>query len=115
MGRPVRHVLEGEDRNGALRGFSLFASYEDGETGAPFVSEYETYLRSLRLGPPTQPDPVEEPRPRFTKRTGIRAGGRLSWRGLNLSGAWLWMEADSLRPLGLALDPDGISSPGGDR
>ena len=98
-----------------LRGFSLFASYEDGETGAPFVSEYETYLRSLRLGPPTQPDPVEEPRPRFTKRTGIRAGGRLSWRGLNLSGAWLWMEADSLRPLGLALDPDGISSPGGDR
>ena len=98
-----------------LRGFSLFASYEDGETGAPFVSEYEAYLRSLRLGPPTQPDPTEEPRPRFTNRTGIRAGGRLSWRGLNLSGAWLWMEADSLRPLGLALDPDGISSPGGDR
>ena len=98
-----------------FRGFSLFASYEDGETGAPFVSEYETYLRSLRLGPPTQPDPTEEPRPRFTNRTGIRAGGRLSWRGLNLSGAWLWMEADSLRPLGLALDPDGISSPGGDR
>jgi hypothetical protein len=98
-----------------LRGFSLFASYEDGETGAPFVSEYEAYLRSLRLGPPTQPGPIEEPRPRFTNRTGIRAGGRLSWRGLNLSGAWLWMEADSLRPLGLALDPDGISSPGGDR
>ena len=98
-----------------LRGFSLFASYEDGETGAPFVSEYEAYLRSLRLGPPLQPDPIEKPRPRFTNRTGVRAGGRLSWRGLNLSGAWLSMEVDSLRPLGLALDPDGISSPGGDR
>jgi len=98
-----------------LWGFSLFASYEDGETGAPFVGEYEAYLRSLRLGPPAQPDPIEEPLPRFTNRTGIRAGGRLSWRGLNLSGAWLSMEADSLRPLGLALDPDGISSPGGDR
>ncbi len=98
-----------------LWGFSLFASYEDGETGAPFVGGYEAYLRSLRLGPPAQPDPIEEPRPRFTNRTGIRAGGRLSWRGLNLSGAWLSMEADSLRPLGLALDPDGISSPGGDR
>ena len=98
-----------------VRGFSLFASYEEGETGAPFVSEYETYLRSLRLGPPLQPDPIEKPRPRFTNRTGIRAGSRLSWRGLNLSGAWLSMEADSLRPLGLALDPDGISSPGGDR
>ena len=96
-------------------GFSLFASYEDGETGAPFVSEYEAYLRSLRLGPPLQPDPVERPRPRFTNRTGIRAGGRLSWRGIYLSGAWLSMEADSIRPLGLVLDPGGISSPGGDR
>ena len=98
-----------------LGGFSLFASYEDGETGAPFVSEYEAYLRSLRLGPPVQAAPIEKPRRRFTKRTGIRAGGRLSWRGLHLSGAWLSMEADSIRPLGLALDPDGISSPGGDR
>ena len=98
-----------------LWGFSLFGSYEDGETGAPFVSEYETYLRSLRLGPPVPAAPIEKPRPRFTKRTGIRAGGRLSWRGLNLSGAWLSMEVDSLRPLGLALDPDGIPSPGGDR
>ena len=98
-----------------LLGFSLFASYEDGETGAPFVSEYEAYLRSLRVAPPLQLDPIEKPRPRFTNRTGIRAGGRLSWRGLNLSGAWLSMEADSLRPLGLTLDPDGISSPGGER
>ena len=98
-----------------LGGFSLFASYEHGETGAPFVSEYEAYLRSLRLGPPVPAAPIEKPRPRFTERTGIRAGGRLSWRGLNLSGAWLSMEADSLRPLGLALDPDGIPSPGGDR
>ena len=98
-----------------LIGFSLFASYEDGATGAPFVSEYEGYLRSLRPGPPAQPGPIEEPRPRFTNRTGIRAGASLSWRGLNLSGAWLSMETDSLRPLGLALDPDGISSPGGDR
>ena len=98
-----------------LWGFSLFASYEDGEAGAPFVSEYEAYLRSLRLGPPLQPDPVERPRPRFTNRTGIRAGGSFSWRGIHLSGAGLYMEADSIRPLGLILDPDGITSPGGDR
>ena len=98
---------------GSLKGVSVFATYEDGETGAPFVSEYEAYLRSMRLGPPLQPEPTEKPRPRFTKRTGIRAGGRFSWRGLNLSGAWLSMEVDSLRPLGLALDPGGVSSPGG--
>ena len=98
-----------------LRGFSLFAAYEDGETGAPYVSEYEAYLRSLRLGPPQPPPPVERPSPRFTKRTGVRAGGTFSWRGFNFSGAWLSLEADSLRPLGLALDPDGISVAGGDR
>ena len=98
-----------------LLGLSLFASYEDGRTGAPFVSEYEAYLRSLRLGPPLQPEPVAKPRPRFTSRTGIRAGGRLSWRGLHFSGAWLSLEADVLRPLGFALDPDGISVSGGDR
>jgi hypothetical protein len=98
-----------------LRGFSLFAAYEDGEMGVPFASEYEAYLRSLRLGPPLQPAPIEKPRPRFTKRTGIRAGGTFSWRGFNLSGAWLSLEADSLRPLGLALDPDGVSLAGGDR
>jgi len=98
-----------------FRGFSLFAAYEDGEVGAPFVSEYEAYLRSLRLGPPLQPAPIVKPRPRFTKRTGIRAGGTFSWRGFNLSGAWLSLEADSLRPLGLALDPDGVSLAGGDR
>ena len=98
-----------------VRGFSLFAAYEDGRTGAPYVSEYEAYLRSLRLGPPVAANPTEEPRPRFTERTGIRAGGSFSWRGFDVSGAWLSVKADSLRPLGLALDPDGITLEGGDR
>jgi hypothetical protein len=98
-----------------VRGFSLFASYENGKVGAPFVAEYEAYLRSLRLGPPQQPVPIEKPRPRFSKRTGIRAGGRVSWRDFDLSGAWLSLDADSLRPLGLVLDPDGVSSVGGQR
>ena len=58
---------------------------------------------------------MEKPRPRFTDRMGIRAGGSFSWRGIHVSGAWLSMEADSLRPLGIALDPDGIALPGGKR
>lgn len=98
-----------------LRGFSLFAAYEVGETGAPFVSEYEEYLRSLRPGPPVAATPIAKPRPRFTDRTGIRAGGSFSWRGFNVAGAWLSVKADSLRPLGLALDPGGVSLEGGDR
>ena len=99
----------------SVRGFSLFAAYEDGRRGAPYVGEYEAYLRSLRLGPPVAADPVEKPRPRFTDRTGIRAGGSFSWRGFDVSGAWLSVEADSLRPLGIDLDPDGISLEGGKR
>ena len=98
-----------------IGGFSLFAAYEDGETGAPFVSEYEEYLRSLRPGPPAPAIPLGKPGPRFTNRTGIRAGGSFSWRGFNLAGAWLSLEADSLRPLGLALDPDRVSLAGGSR
>ena len=99
----------------SFKGFSLFAAFEDGETGTPFVGEYEAYLRSLRLGPPPQPTPVEEPRPRFTKRTGIRAGGTFAWRDFSVSGALLSLEVDSLRPLGLILDPEGVTVAGGDR
>ena len=99
----------------SVRGFSLFAAYEDGRRGAPYVGEYEAYLRSLRLGPPVAADPVEKPRPRFTDRSGIRAGGSFSWRGFDVSGAWPSVEADSLRPLGIDLDPDGISLEGGKR
>ena len=98
-----------------VKGFSLFAAYEDGQMGAPFVSEYEAYLRSLRPGPPIPGVPVEKPRPGFTDRTGLRAGGSFSWRGIDVSGALLSMEADSLRPLGLGVDPDGLTVVGGER
>jgi len=112
-----QHVLSWRARieTAPLRGFSLFATYEAGEMGTPFVGEYEAYLRSQRLGPPPQPDPVEKPRPRFTDRTGIRAGASFSYGGIDVSGAWLSMKADSVRPLGLILDPEGITVAGGDR
>jgi hypothetical protein len=98
-----------------VRGFSLFAAYENGEMGAPYVSEHEAYLRSLRPGPPEPTEPLEKPRARFSDRTGVRAGGSFSWRGLDLSGAWLSLEADLLRPLRLGVDPGGITVAGGKR
>ncbi len=99
----------------SIKGFSLFAAYEDGQTGAPFVSEYEAYLRSFRLGPPVAANPIDKPRPRFTDRTGIRAGGTFTWGSFDVSAALLSVKADSLRPLGIDLDPDGISLEGGKR
>ena len=115
-----------------LLGLSLFASYEDGKSGAPFVPEFEEYLRSLEPEPqdpedPEAPPPDPEPEPqdsiqplerpvaRFTERTGIRAGATFTWRSLALSGAWLSVEADSLRPLGLLLDRDAVALQGGKR
>ncbi len=111
-----------------LRGLSLFASYEDGKSGVPFVPRYEEYLRSLEPPPvdtlaadtlAAEPQdtvqPLDKPLALFTERTGIRAGATYAWRNLSLSAAWLSMEADSLRPLGTLLDRDGIALEGGKR
>jgi hypothetical protein len=111
-----------------LLGLSLFASYEDGKSGAPFVPQFEEYLRSLEPPPPpdslsVEPDPepqdsvqpLDRPLALFTERTGMRAGATFTWRSLSLSGAWLSMEADSLRPLGLILDRDAVVLEGGKR
>ena len=110
-----------------LLGISLFASYEDGKSGVPFVPQFEEYLRSLKplpadtlaVDPEPEPQdsvqPLDKPSARFTERTGMRAGATWSWRSLSLSGAWLSMEADSLSPLGLLLDRDAEAFEGGKR
>ena len=86
----------------SISGVSLFASYENGSTGSPFVPRFREYLQSLELEGNT--DEYDAPVAKFTERTGIRAGATFTWRSLSLSGAWLSIEADSLLPLGLALD-----------
>ena len=108
-------------------GFSLFASHEDGKTGVPFVSQFEEYLESLEPEPvdslAVEPDPepqdsvlsLERPLVQFTERTGTRVGATFSWQNFSLSGAWLSMDADSLRPLGLLLDQDAVVLEGTER
>ena len=95
----------------SISGVSLFASYENGSTGSPFVPRFREYLQSLELEGNT--DEYDAPVAKFTERTGIRAGATFTWRSLSLSGAWLSIEADSLLPLGLALDRDGVTLGGG--
>lgn len=105
-----------------LYGVSFFASYEDGARGA----------RVFPLDAPDDPedpedpedpaDPAqqqEEPEPpppthRVTERTGVRVGARLSLGPVDLSGAWLRVEADSLLPLGLHTDRAGLPVEGGE-
>ena len=108
-------------------GLSLFASYEQGRSGVPFVPEFDRYLRSLEppadtlapdeaeTEPPSDTVSLVEPLARFTERRGTRAGATFHWRSLSLSGARLAMEADSLRPLGVLLDRDTLVLAGGKR
>lgn len=105
-------------------GVSFFAQMDHGTRGVPFTV-------GPRLEIPVEPDAQTEAAeneeggtrlvPRafapvgMTARDGLRAGARLSVRGLDLSGAWFRVQADSLPPLGLALDRNGRWTPGGER
>ncbi len=92
-------------------GFSLFGSLDTGSRGVPF-------------GPtPSLPDTIEDGGEvgesadtvspigavqRFTDRTTTRLGAQFQWRGLRISSARLSVDPDSLHPLGLPPDRDGV-------
>ena len=102
----------------SLAGVSLFASYEDGTRGAPYVPEFEEYLLSFAPVPAMSPSsvvPIERPTARFTKNTGTRVGATLVLGRSTLSGAHITTETDTLRPLGLPLDRLGMSREGAKR
>lgn len=115
-------------------GLSLFGSWEDFERGVP----------ALPPRPPdTEEDGTDEPalssgafaagaggslqgdggggvqppatEPRFMEGGSVRVGGRFAWRGLELSGARLHLERDSVHPLGLGMDRGGPSFGAGER
>lgn len=106
-------------RTEAFYGLSLFGSYEDGTWGVSDVRGFHEFQALTQvLDTLTTPDPPEPPAPptlRLTERTGIRLGGSYQWRGIRVSGAWLSLEVDSLYPLGLPLDKDGVTVEGGKR
>ena len=102
----------------SLAGVSLFASYEDGMRGAPYVPEYEEYLLSLVPGSsilPSSTVSTQAPTPRFTNNTGIRVGGMVVLGNSTLAAARITTENDITRPLGLLLDRRGMSVEGGKR
>ncbi len=103
-----------------VRGLSLFAELGSGEWGLPYLPDRVDRSPGEEAGegeapapPDTVPSPV--PGPRFSEGNGLRYGAHLQWRALALSGARLKVEADSLFPLGLATDREGLTLPGGTR
>jgi hypothetical protein len=104
-----------------LFGFSLFGEMGGGEWGLPYLAPWR---------PPAPPEPAEGeeddpppadsaryvlPGPRFAEHSGSRVGLRFQWRGVDLAGARLRMESDSLFLMGLPLDRTGFTVPGGIR
>lgn len=101
-----------------VAGISLFGMLEDGTRGAPVAPPLgpEPPEEPVEGEEPAAPAPAPEmPDPAFTERSALRAGARFTWRDLRLSGAWLRVEADTLRPFELPFDSGGVVLPGGTR
>lgn len=101
-----------------LLGISLFGEVDRAARGVPFVVGPD-----VEVPPPSgSGDDVESSfRPRgflpleVSSRDGLRVGARMTYGGLDLTGAWFRVEADTLQPLGLTFDRRGPWRPGGDR
>jgi hypothetical protein len=104
-----------------LFGFSLFGETGGGEWGLPYLAPWRPPTPSEPLeGEDDDPPPADSaryvlPGPRFGEHSGSRVGLRFQWRGVDLAGARLRVESDSLFLLGLPLDRSGLTVPGGIR
>lgn len=102
-------------------GLSAFASVEDFERGVPALppSPDDAPDGGDAPGGEEPPDGTSAPPdgadPRFTAGRSARLGGRFAWRGLEVAGARLVVDRDSVHPLGLPMDRSGLSLPAGER
>jgi hypothetical protein len=101
-----------------ILGLSAFAGWSDGQVASRIIRPAEEPPEEPEDPPedPEDPPEPEDPLPvlRLADRSGLRLGLRGRLGPLDLSGAWLRMEADSLLPLGIQLDRDqGVVTPGG--
>lgn len=101
----------------SFRGFSGFVGVEDGSRGVPYwVPPPVPADTTTTGGEEPEPEPEPEPNPiSVTNRTAFRVGVEYRRSDLFLGGALLSVEADSLHPLGLPADRDGLVTPGGSR
>ena len=89
---------------------TLFAERGSGTRAVPYLNPVlpeEPEDTTMVTG--EEPDSMETgPASRFTKRTGTRLGARARWRGIEISGARVSAEADSIWPTQLLFDRGGL-------
>ncbi len=90
-------------------GFYLFGELESGGLGVPFWVPPEMVGDSIDQPPPPSVDVS------FTDRTGIRAGLEYRRGDVLVGAALLSIDADSLHPVGLPTDRNGLPTVGGSR
>ena len=88
---------------------ALFAERGGGRRGVPWLNPLPPEEPGSEMGNP-EDDSDEEAGPsnRLTDRAGSRIGARAQWRSLELSGARVSIEADSIWPTGLPFDRGGL-------
>ncbi|TVP79152.1 MAG: Plug domain-containing protein [Gemmatimonadales bacterium] len=104
-------------------GLSAFAEVQDLERGAPSLPPLAEGDEESEPGNGDgngngdggEPDLEPGDLLRVDSRQGLRVGARGQWRGLDVTAAWLSVDADSLRPMGLPWDREGVVRPGGQR
>ena len=94
----------------------LFVERGDGSSSVPLLSPLPVAPPDSTEISPTdsadaEPELPEAPKNRFSRRTETRLGLRLAWRGVELSGARMSVEADSVWPTGLPFDRGGLVRP----
>ncbi len=105
-----------------VRYVALFAEHGSGTRSVPFlkplpppVDTTDADPGDATAGPDTSsadPDSLDAgPASRFTDRGGTRLGARLGWRGIELTGALVTVEADSIWPTQLLFDRGGLVLP----
>lgn len=93
---------------------SVFVERGAGSRSVPFLNPPVPEPVDSVAEPAPEPDTLEAdplPESRFTHRTGTRVGARLSWRAVEVAGARLSAEADSVWPTQLLFDRDGFVLP----
>ena len=106
---PIEHVTLFAERSGGRRSVPYLAPLPPEDTAAAGPGARGP---GSAAGPPFafQPDDTTAAGPsiRFTDRSGSRLGATARWRGIELSGARIAVEADSVRPTDLLFDRDGL-------
>ena len=100
---------------------AFFAEMGSGTRSVPYLKplpppEPDTLMEDPGIGDPdttmVDPDSVDTgPASRFTDRSGTRLGIRLAWRDIEVTGAMVSAEADSIWPTQLLFDRGGLVLP----